>query len=251
MTLQSPYTTQHISNQGVDVFLDGNIWRVHSSQITKMTSAWCKKKSLPNLDPQVGKQITSVLPTNSFSSLSLSPHQIGNIVRNPTVTYTSSGICKPCENERPHTWAFFPSGQHARNEWMNGWMNYLFIFLSFWACVVDDNFDDHGFNHDRMAWGGTRSVKGKKAFVIIFPYQIFKLLKRCRTPCKAACTRSSGHLWWHIETMGVRFYHVLVENNLGFRLVVEGNNILLLLSSIKWTSEPSIIDFHITTFKTY
>jgi hypothetical protein len=32
--------------------------------------------------------------------------------------------------------------------------------------------------------------------------------------------------------MGVRFDHVLVENKFGFRLVVEGNNILLLLSSI-------------------
>ncbi len=29
----------------------------------------------------------------------------------------------------------------------NEWITYLFIFLSFWACVVDDNFDDHGFDH--------------------------------------------------------------------------------------------------------
>lgn len=84
-----------------------------------------------------------------------------------------------------------------------------------------------------MASGGDKVNEGKRLFcynLSISNLQNCSKAAECHEPCAQGQAAICG---WHVETtMGVRFDHVLTENNFGFRLVVEGNNILFLLSSI-------------------
>jgi hypothetical protein len=75
----SIHNTTRIKSWG-DVFLYGNIWLMHSSQSPKDDTCLMQNHS-QTWTHKLVNYITSVLPTNSFPSLSLSPHRIGNIVR--------------------------------------------------------------------------------------------------------------------------------------------------------------------------